>query len=179
MKIIINIPNILTVLRMLLVPVFAFLIIKDRLGLAISVFLVAGVTDALDGYIAKRFSLRTEFGANIDPLADKLLLSTAFIILTAKGFLPLWLTALVILRDVVILVGIVSLRLSGRKVEIVPSISGKATTALQILTVFYAMVVAGRPGDALLVAMSVLTALFTLYTGFGYVWREVRVQTGL
>ncbi len=179
MRVIINIPNILTVFRMLLVPVFAVLVLKDRIYPALWVFLTAGITDALDGFIAKRFSLKTEFGANIDPLADKLLLSTAFVILAIKDFIPLWLTALVILRDAVILVGIVSLRLSGRKVEIVPSIPGKATTALQIITVLYAMLAYGRPEERFFPAVAVLTALFTLYTGFEYVMREVKVQTGV
>ncbi len=175
--IIINIPNLLTILRILLVPVYVMLVIEGRIHLGLVVFIIAGITDALDGFIAKRFSQRTEFGANIDPLADKFLLTAAFITLTYTGMLPLWLCALVIIRDMVIVGGIVMLRWSGRVVEIVPTIAGKITTTLQIVTVILAMVVTEKD-DTMFLATLILTALFTLYTGFEYVWREIRIQTG-
>lgn len=171
-----NIPNALTIFRILLVPAFIYLILNDRLHAATVVFVVAGVTDAVDGFIARAFNQRTEFGANIDPLADKLLLSGAFIVLTIRGFVPLWLCAPVILRDIVILTGVLMLRGSGRKVVIAPSIFGKLTTFLQITTVVYAMVFSHMTGDMAFLSLAAMTALVTVYTGFDYAWREFKIQ---
>lgn len=173
-----NIPNILTVFRIFLVPVFLYLVIKDRLYSATAVFVIAGLTDAIDGFIAKTFNQRTEIGAVIDPLADKLLLTSSFIVLTVKGFVPLWLCVLVILRDIVILTGVLTLRGAGRKVVVSPTIFGKLATLLQISTVLYAMVFSGASRDTAFLSLAALTALVTIYTGVDYVWREIRIQTG-
>ncbi|MBI5586964.1 MAG: CDP-diacylglycerol--glycerol-3-phosphate 3-phosphatidyltransferase [Deltaproteobacteria bacterium] len=173
---ILNVPNTLTLFRIFLVPVFIYLTVKDRLHAATVVFIVAGVTDAIDGFIARTFKQRTEFGANIDPLADKLLLSGAFIVLTIKGFVPLWLCVPVIIRDIVILAGVIMLRSSGRKVVIAPSVFGKLTTLLQITTVVYAMAFSGKTGDIPFLSIAAVTALVTVYTGFDYARREFRIQ---
>ncbi len=173
-----NIPNILTIIRILLVPVFLFFITNDMLAWSIAVFVAAGLTDALDGLIARTFNMRTEFGAIIDPIADKFLLSSAFIALTFKGFVPLWLCVPVILRDIVILAGVALLRFAGRRVNIMPTIFGKMTTAFQIITVFYAMAFDAKSGgDMIFTSLAILTALITIYTGFNYAWREFKLQT--
>jgi cardiolipin synthase len=135
-----TIANQLTILRIVLIPAFVLLVVYGRLGQALLVFVTAGVTDALDGLIARRFpGQRTSLGAWLDPMADKLLLVTAFIVLTLPGLpltnrLPLWLTVLVITRDIVIVgvVAIVNLALGPR--TFTPSLLGKATTAALILT---------------------------------------------
>lgn len=170
-----NIPNILTVFRILLVPVFLFLIVNDALFAATVVFAVAGITDAVDGFIARTFNSKTELGAHLDPFADKFLLVTAYIALTAKGFLPLWLCVPVILRDIVILAGVFYLRATGRKVAIQPTIFGKLTTTLQITTVVYAMVFPASRSTPFLL-LSGLTALLTVYTGIDYSRREFNIQ---
>ncbi|MDO8426381.1 MAG: CDP-alcohol phosphatidyltransferase family protein [Deltaproteobacteria bacterium] len=170
-----NIPNILTLFRILLVPLFLFLVAEDNFFFATIVFAVAGITDAVDGFIARAYNLRTELGANLDPFADKLLLVSSYIILTAKGLIPLWLCVPVILRDAVILTGVIILRGAGRKVVISPTIFGKITTTLQIATVIYALVFAGT-GRAFFVALAAVTALITVYTGFDYAWREFKIQ---
>jgi cardiolipin synthase len=171
-----NVPNLLTLLRILLVPVFVGLVMVENFSTATVIFAVAGLTDALDGYIAKRFTQRTNLGAWLDPFADKFLLVSAFVVLTINGWIPAFLCVLVISRDVVIIGGIVMLQLFGRKVEIAPSLAGKLTTALQILTVIYALLTGGKPGEVF-TALILLTALITVYSGFYYVRREVKIQT--
>ena len=134
-----TIANQLTILRIILVPAFVLLVVYGYLGAALITFLVAGVTDALDGLIARLASQGTSLGAWLDPMADKLLLVTTFIVLTVPGLpltnhLPLWLTVVVISRDVAIIgvVAIVNLAVGPRTFR--PSLLGKATTAAFILT---------------------------------------------
>jgi cardiolipin synthase len=131
--------NQLTILRIILIPAFVLLVVYGYLGAALLVFTFAGITDALDGLIARRAGQRTSLGAWLDPMADKLLLVTTFIVLTLPGIpltnhLPLWLTVVVISRDVVIIgvVAIVNLAMGPRTFR--PSIWGKMTTAAFILT---------------------------------------------
>lgn len=136
---VLTVANQLTFLRILLIPLFALLVLYSYPGSALIVFIVAGVTDALDGLIARRAHQRTSLGAWLDPMADKLLLATAFIMLTIPGMdltnhVPLWLTMLILSRDVVIVgvVAIVNLAIEHRTFR--PSIWGKAATATYITT---------------------------------------------
>lgn len=170
-----NIPNILTVFRIVLVPVFLYLVYENQLRLATIVFITAGITDAVDGAVARAFGFRTELGALLDPLADKLLLSSSYIMLTYAGFLPLWLAIPVIFRDLVLFTGVIMFRRAGRKVVIKPTIFGKLTTTLQISTVVFAMVFP-EAGPSF-TTLAVVTAIMTIYTGFDYVWREIKIQT--
>ena len=131
--------NQLTLLRMLLIPAFVILLIYGHLGWALTVFVTAGVTDGLDGLIARWSGQKTQLGAWLDPMADKLLLVTTFIVLTIPAIpltnhLPLWLTVSVISRDIVIIgvVAIVNLAMGPRTFR--PSMWGKMTTAALILT---------------------------------------------
>lgn len=131
--------NQVTLLRMLLIPAFVILIIYGYLGWALIVFAIAGATDAFDGLIARWSNNRTTLGAWLDPMADKLLFLTTFIVLTWPGLgltnrLPIWLTILIISRDVVIVltVAIVNLAVGPRTFR--PSLLGKAATAIYILT---------------------------------------------
>ena len=131
--------NQLTIMRVILIPVFVLLVVYNYLGWALVVFLAAGITDALDGVIARRAGQRTSLGAWLDPMADKLLLVTTFVVLTLPGIpltnhLPLWLTVFVISRDVVIVgvVAIVNLAFGPRTFR--PSPLGKMATATFILT---------------------------------------------
>src|SRR6187399_1584271 len=131
--------NQLTILRILIVPLFVILVVYGMLGAALIVFSVAGLTDALDCLIARRAGQRTSLGAWLDPMADKLLLVTTFVVLTLPAIpltnhLPLWLTVIVISRDVVIVgvVAIINLAVGPRTFR--PSLLGKATTAAFIVT---------------------------------------------
>src|SRR5207302_3900330 len=125
----------LTLLRMLLIPAFVVLVIEGELGWALVIFATAGVTDALDGVIARRSGQKTTLGAWLDPMADKLMLVSAFVVLTLPGLglanrLPFWLTALVISRDIgiVITVAIVNLAVGRRTFH--PTIYAKVATAV-------------------------------------------------
>src|SRR5215467_4859480 len=142
---VLTIANQLTLLRMLLIPAFIVLIVEGELGWALAVFALAGVTDALDGLIARRSGQKTTLGAWLDPMADKLLLVTTFVVLTLPNLdlanrLPIWLTVLIISRDVgiVLTVAIVNLAIGRRTFR--PSSFGKVATATYILTAVVAMI---------------------------------------
>jgi len=131
--------NQLTLLRMLLIPVFAILVMYGYLGLSLLVFSIAGLTDLLDGLIARRTGQKTTLGAWLDPMADKLLLTTMFVVLTLPldhlaNKLPLWLTVLVISRDVGIVATVAIVNLAVGRRTFMPSFLGKVATATYIVT---------------------------------------------
>ena len=131
--------NQLTFLRMLLIPAFVLLVVYGRVGWALIVFLVAGLTDALDGLIARQTGQKSELGAWLDPAADKLLLVTTFIVLTLPNIglvnrIPIWLTVLMISRDVGIVLTVAVVNLASGPRTFRPSQLGKAATAWFILT---------------------------------------------
>lgn len=125
-------PNLLTLLRICLVPFSASAVLGGRYGLGLCLFMVAGVTDALDGALARLLKQRTMLGEYLDPVADKLLLSTLFIVLTHEGLIPATVTVLVFGRDVGILVVAAILYAAAGRREFSPSIFGKANTLAQV-----------------------------------------------
>jgi cardiolipin synthase len=156
--------NQLTILRIVLVPALVLLVVYGRLGAALVVFLVAGITDALDGLTARLTGQRTSIGAWLDPMADKLLLVSTFVVLTVPGIpltnhLPVWLTVLVISRDVVIVafVAIVNLAIGPRTFR--PSMLGKTATAAFILTSVLVMYFNYRREASVLVDVGVWVSL--------------------
>jgi cardiolipin synthase len=131
--------NQLTLTRVLLVPVFVILVVYGYLGWALVVFMVAGLTDLFDGLLARTLSRRTTLGAWLDPMADKFLLVTTFVVLTLPNLglvnrLPIWLTILIISRDVLIVVTVAIINLAVGRREFRPSIYGKIATATYIMT---------------------------------------------
>ena len=179
---VLTIANQLTLLRMLLIPAFIVLIVEGERGWALLVFAIAGVTDALDGVIARRWGKKTTLGAWLDPMADKLMLVSAFVVLTLPNLglankLPLWLTALVISRDVgiVITVAIINLAIGRRTFQ--PSMYGKAATATYIVTVTMAMFFNYRGYHSAIVDFCVYASLaITLFSGFHYIWHASRIM---
>lgn len=173
--------NQLTILRIVLIPAFVLLVVYGRLGAALLVFVTAGATDALDGLIARRTGQRTSLGAWLDPMADKLLLVTTFIVLTLPGIeltnhLPLWLTVVVISRDIVIVgvVAIVNLAIGPRTFR--PSRLGKATTAAFILTSVVIMYFNYRRETSWLVDAGIWLSLgLTLVSSADYFFRLRRL----
>ena len=173
--------NQLTILRIVLIPAFVLLVVYGQLGAALLVFMIAGATDALDGLIARVTRQRTSLGAWLDPMADKLLLVTAFIVLTLPGIpltnhLPLWLTIVVISRDVVIVgvVAIVNLAVGPRTFK--PSIWGKMTTAAFILTSVAVMYFNYRRETSVLVDVGIWVSLaLTLVSSADYFFRLRRL----
>jgi cardiolipin synthase len=173
--------NQLTLLRMLLIPAFVILVVENRLGWALAVFMTAGITDGLDGLIARRSGQKTSVGAWLDPMADKILLVTTFIVLTLPGInlanrLPIWLTALIISRDVVIVLTVVIVNLAIGRRTFRPSIFGKIATATYILTAVVAMVFNYLGYHSVLVDVFVWASLaITLVSSFHYIWHAARI----
>ena len=132
-----NIPNLITVIRILLVPLLAIFLLEEQYGYALLVFIIAGVSDGLDGFLARLLKQKTRLGAILDPVADKALLVTAFVILAVIEVIPRWLTVLVVSRDLIIVVGFAILILNDRRLQIAPTYTSKLTTFMQLLTVAY------------------------------------------
>jgi len=140
----ITLANQITLLRMLLVPAFVSLVVYGYLGWALIVFMIAGLTDMLDGLIARWSGQQSRLGAWLDPMADKLLAVSTFIVLTVPGLglanpLPIWLTVMIITRDVVIVATVAIVNLAVGRRTFKPSIFGKVATATYMLTVVVAM----------------------------------------
>jgi cardiolipin synthase (CMP-forming) len=131
--------NWLTTLRILLIPVFVTLLVYRRPGWAFLVFCVASLTDMLDGYIARRRGTQTRLGAFLDPVADKLLMTSAFVTLTYLKVIPFWIAAVVVSRDLILSVGVIVIHVAGGTVHPSPSWLGKASTLCQVATVVSAM----------------------------------------
>jgi len=172
-----NLPNFLTILRIFMVPLFAYLILNQRMSWALSVFAVASITDGLDGYIARVYDLKTRLGSFLDPLADKLLLLTSYILLGILGHLPIWLTYVVVARDMVILSGIIYLYLTNKKMEISPTILGKITTFVQLITILLLLFSDLYPGILYVLPSLYLINLFvTLVSGIHYLYVGFRMS---
>ena len=173
-----NIPNILTLARILAVPLFLSLLVEGENDAALAVFLTAGITDAVDGMIARMWNMRTELGAHMDPLADKLLVVSSFIALGIMGLVPRPLMIIVITRDVVILGGfLLTAAIVGKSMEMAPSISGKLTTFTQLLSVTLVLIDLAQWLDiptVVLNAVFVATGLASFWSGSGYVLRGMK-----
>ncbi len=174
-----NTPNFITVLRILAIPLFLILLTSQEVELALGVFVLAGASDALDGAIARLTNAKTDLGALLDPLADKLLILSSFSALAFMGVVPNWLTVLVIMRDVVILFGYGTIFLfTGRRMEVRPTPAGKASTFFQIASVTCVLVVmvwrdlvpaSGVFGLFLATgAATVVSGLHYMYVGLAY-----------
>ena len=174
-----NVPNLLTLTRVLLIPVFIILIINKQHVWALVTFAVAGITDGLDGLIARLTHQRTELGAYLDPIADKLLLSAAFITLAIIGLLPSWLSIVVITRDVIILIGFFVLLLMNYRPKIRPSLVSKVTTDFQISIVLLALLTESHPIFGKLVSVATYgTVFFTILSGSHYIYLGARIFNG-
>lgn len=173
-----NIPNFLSLLRIILVPVIVIFLIQGSYAKALIVFVIAGLTDALDGAVARLLNKQTKLGSFLDPLADKILLSTSFIALAIFGLIPSWLAVIVISRDFMILLGIVILSMMSVTYEIKPVFVSKVTTTLQIATVFFALLLKTVTYDIIsynwIVILSWLTASFTIISGLIYIIKGIK-----
>lgn len=174
--------NQLTLLRMLLIPPFAILLLYEHRGWALVVFLTAGLTDLFDGLIARRTGQKTTLGAWLDPMADKLLLVTMFVMLTLPGLgsanrLPLWFTVLVLSRDIAIVltVAVVNLAVGPRTFR--PSVFGKVATATYIMTGVIALYFNYLQRVSPAVSLFVYASLaITLVSAFDYLLKVVRMH---
>ena len=171
-----DIPNMLCVGRIVLTLPVAWAILDGRYPLAMLLFFIAGITDGLDGFLAKRFSWQSRLGGLLDPAADKLLLVTAFVTLWVAGYAPGWLLAAVVTRDLVIVLGagLYQWRVGDFVAE--PSLPSKLNSALQLLYVLMTLswLVFEVPGPGVMLALGLLVLVTTLFSGLDYVIRWTR-----
>lgn len=173
-----NIPNILTISRVLAIPFFIVAVLYGYNGVALAIFVISGLTDALDGFIARAYHLRTNIGAFLDPLADKLLLTSTIIALSLVNLpnaLPIWFAVTLISRDIIITVGIAALFMLGVKFPIAPTMIGKLTTFLQVALISVVLLYnyLGIPRPELIRPFCWATFAVTVSSGLGYVYRGI------
>ena len=175
-----NIPNFLTLLRIILVPVLVIFLINKEFLKALILFTALGLTDALDGFLARVLKQQTVLGSYLDPIADKVLITTCFLALAILKVIPGWLAVVVISRDVIILLGISILSIMNVSFDIKPLFVSKVTTVLQIASVFLALFFKALPSLAIDPAWLLLlywpTVFFTILSGYQYVVQGIRLM---
>lgn len=184
---IITIPNLLTFLRMGLIPLFAISLAYGRVGWALVLFVIAGVSDGVDGFVARRFKQESELGTIIDPIADKLLMTTAFVMLTMasvmgteKRFIPVpfWVTAAVIGRDIAIVTVAGAINVMTGFRDFKPSWLGKASTFVQVVGVTLVLVAANLPElrGFFLPTVYTTVAAFAVFSGIHYIFHVAKLM---
>ncbi len=176
-----NLPNLITLGRLLTVPITVYLLMQSAYLAAFILFLLAGASDALDGYLAKRNNQTTELGAILDPLADKALLVGVYVTLGLQGNLPNWLVVLVVFRDVLIIGGVIVLFLVRLAVKMRPLIISKINTATQIGLAAIVLAELGLKLDimGLVDAMVYLVGVTTVISGASYMVSWSRQMAGI
>ena len=175
-----SVPNLLTIARILMVPLLIWLIISGNFRFAFAIFVVAGITDAVDGFIAKNYDSVTELGAYLDPLADKLLLVSIYVALGLQGFLPDWLVILVVSRDVMIVGAVILSWLVDKPVQMQPLFLSKANTTVQI-TLAAAIIGAlafAEPHPVLILWGSIIVGFLTVASGAQYMVNWIAHMAG-
>ena len=183
---IITLPNLLTMFRMVMIPVFVSFLFYQKFGWALVVFMLAGVTDGLDGLLARRFNQKSQLGTILDPIADKLLLVTSFIVLSMPSIspqpvprhfpVPFWVTAAVISRDIFIIVGAAAINIVTGFKGFRPSWLGKVNTAIQILAIAAILVAASIPRvSGYLPTVYTTVFAFAIFSGIHYVYFASRL----
>lgn len=172
-----TVPNLITSLRIILTPIFIIYLINDELTSALVFFILAGISDALDGAIARLFDQKSKLGAFLDPLADKILLTSAFVMLAVKGYIYPWLTVIVISRDIMISLGVLILFLNSQDFAIRPSFFSKITTCLQLFCVFVILSSAYfQLPYQIMEGLFWMTALMTISSGLHYMYRWFKMM---
>ncbi len=174
-----NIPNSLTMLRLILAPVFMILLLNNKYIAAFIVIVIASITDFLDGQIARRFNMQTEFGRILDPIADKVLVFCTVVALLITFNFPLWVGLIILSRDIIILLGgLLFLRKNQRK-SLVPNIFGKVSTTFQLTTFVVFILAAINSYYALWIDILIyLTVVMTLLSGIIYIFKGYNVLVG-
>lgn len=171
-----NLPNLLSLFRLFLTAFFIVSIVYDRYMLALALFVLQSITDMLDGFLARAWGQKTPLGAYLDPMADKIMLASSYIVLLYKGLVPLWLVLIVLLRDVVITLGFWILVRMSPDAQPRPSLISKATTVFQMVTVVYILWSATRSWDFFFfygtAALCVVSGLQYVFTGYSALFRK-------
>ncbi|RWN30552.1 MAG: CDP-alcohol phosphatidyltransferase family protein [Mesorhizobium sp.] len=175
-----TIPNLITILRLILVPAVVLAMLQARWDWAFAGFLVAGISDGIDGFIARRFNQQSTLGAYLDPVADKLLLVSVFVVMSFIGQLPLWLVVIMVSRDALIVCAVVLSAVMTHPVEMKPLFVSKANTAIQIVL---AALVLGELAldvhlDPLRSALILLSGVLTVASAAAYLVTWLRHMSG-
>lgn len=169
-----KIPNIISLCRIGMVPVFLVLLSKERFTAALYVFVLAAATDALDGAVARWFDIRTELGAILDPFADKLLLLSALVVLTFEDALPVWLLIVAALRDIILVLGYLMISFAaGERFPVRPSVFGKLTTVLLIVCVIGTLTTHFGLDQSYWYAILYLTGAVLVVSGIHYLYQAL------
>jgi cardiolipin synthase len=171
-----NFPNLFSIVRIVSILPLIFFLTHQLYGWACAVFIGAALTDAIDGALARLLGQRTVIGAYLDPAADKLLMTSSFIILAILGFLPVWLAFLAILRDVIIVLGLIILRAASRLPEIRPSAVSKFATLFQLGTIGATLLF--QSGFSIWVLKELFiagTVITTAISGLQYIWKGINI----
>ena len=175
---VLNLPNVLTLIRMLITPLFIICLIKGAYQMALLIFTLAGVTDALDGLLARILNQKTALGAFLDPIADKLILVSAFVTLAVQRMIPAWLAVVVISRDVLIIIGIVILEVLRVNYKIQPSMVSKCTTVAQLATIFLLLLsIQTTALEHALLPVYWLTTALSIASGLHYVYLGIQIMS--
>jgi cardiolipin synthase len=176
----VTVPNIITLIRFFLVPCVVLALMSGNMGWAFLGFLAAGISDGVDGFIARQFDQRSELGAYLDPVADKLLLVCVFVVLGYLQELPLWLVVTVVSRDALIIGGVMLATVMGNPVAMKPLFVSKANTAFQILLVLVVLaeLASGWNGGALRPVLVYISALLTVASAAAYLVGWLRHMNG-
>jgi len=176
----VTLPNLITLARLCAVPAMVWLMLHQRLDLAFILFVLAGVSDAVDGWLARALRLQSRLGALLDPVADKALLISAYVILAVIGLLPDWLAILVVFRDVMIMGGLILVWQLGLRPPIAPLLVSKLNTLAQVALAATAMLLAGfgLEGEPLLWALIWIVAGSTIASGAAYLRGAARLLSG-
>ena len=171
-----TLPNILTILRILLLPFFATSLIYSNYQYALILFITAAITDVLDGLIARITKQVTDFGSILDPVADKFLVITSFIVMTVNGLIPTWLTITVISKDIIIVTGWLILYFVTHNKKVEPSILGKAANFFQVCLIALVLIAINTRNvfsvpESYFIAVAVLTAA----SGIFYIYRGLKI----
>jgi cardiolipin synthase len=171
-----NLPNYITLFRVILIPFFINLMIYGYYREALLVFVAACATDALDGMIARLTGKKTELGAFLDPMADKLLILSAFVTLVLLGRLPVWLVIIVVSRDAILTMGSLIIYFTTRTLRIQPSLIGKLTTVMQLIVVTLSLVLLNYGIEmGIMTVLQWATAGVTIASGVQYVIRGIKM----
>lgn len=167
-----DIPNIISIMRIIICIPIVWALLRQRFDLALIMFLIAGISDGLDGFLAKQFGWESHLGGILDPVADKLLLLSSMLSLGWMGMLPWWLVAVVVLRDVIIVVGATIYYFRINRIDAQPSMISKINTVMQIILVLAVVINVGLIGlPSLLLQIMLWGTLFTtILSGLDYVW---------
>jgi cardiolipin synthase len=177
---VLNIPNTLTIGRILVIPVFVTCIVYDRYRYALYLFVAAALTDALDGLFARLANQKTPLGTFLDPLADKFLLVTSFVLFAVYGWIPKWLTITVISRDLIVVTGWLLLYMITHNAKVEPVLLGKAAIALQLFALTYVLLhINFAAVPPLPFSFCLLIAAATALSGLQYVYKGFRIADAL